>query len=325
MSDGRAPRLLLAVCLAVFLLTALLPLCGCKKKGEAAGTGTGGGRRLALGGADAVEDAFEDAEDTRPQAATQADQGAGAAESAGAARRGPRGGGGAQAARAGGGEAGAGRGPGAGRGGRRGGGRAAGPGAGAAPAPAAEAAEGAAAEAEPGAGEEAAPKAPATGIPEVDKMAKVREFAALFGPVTLINSKDWDGTEFEWVSVTAEEGKVKGRQIVMPVGMVLNAEYLEVLEGYFPIYVRAARPLGQITSKDTITEPRKPKRTLDEIRKLQTESLRVRLQQEQAAQAEAAAAGEAATAGPGGPGGMRGGPGGMRGGRRGMRGGRRGM
>jgi hypothetical protein len=153
-------------------------------------------------------------------------------------------------------------------------------------------------------------------------MAKVREFAALFGPTTFIKSKDWDGTEFEWVSVTSEEGKVKGRQIVMPVGMVTNAEYLEVLEGYFPIYVRAARPLGEITSKETIVEPRKPKRTLDEIRKLQTETRRVQLQQEQAAQADAAAAGGETAAGPGG---MRGGPRGMRGGPRGMRGGRRGM
>jgi hypothetical protein len=160
-----------------------------------------------------------------------------------------------------------------------------------------------------------------TGIPEVDKMALVREFAALYGTTTLIKSKDWDGTEFEWVSVTADEGKVKGRQIVMPVNMVTNAKYLEWLEGYFPIYIRAARPLGQIVSRETITEPRKPKRTTKEIRELETTAARARQEARRLAEEEAAAeGGVGAGPGMGGPG--RGGFGGMRGGRGGRGGGR---
>jgi hypothetical protein len=159
-----------------------------------------------------------------------------------------------------------------------------------------------------------------TGIPEVDKMALLREFAALYGPTTLIKSKDWDGTEFEWVSVTSDEGKVKGRQVVMPVNMVMNAKYLEWLEGYFPIYVRAARPLGEIVSRETITEPRKPKRTTKEIRELEGAAARARA----AAQADADAAAEEAGVGggPGMGGRGRGGFGGMRGGRGGRGGGR---
>jgi hypothetical protein len=149
-------------------------------------------------------------------------------------------------------------------------------------------------------------------------MAKVREFAALYGTTTLIKSKDWDDTEFEWVSLTAEEGKAKGRQIVMPVNMVTNAKYLESLEGYFPIYVRAARPLGEIVSKETISEPRKPKRTTKEIRELETAVARARAAAQAAADAAAQEAGVGAGPGMGGPGGR----GGMRGGRGGMRGGR---
>ncbi|MCJ7749896.1 MAG: hypothetical protein MUQ65_02190, partial [Armatimonadetes bacterium] len=122
------------------------------------------------------------------------------------------------------------------------------------------------------AGAEAAEEQPAasavTGIPEVDKMAAVREFAALYGPTTLIKAKDWNGTELEWVALAAEDGKAKGKQIAMPVSMVTGAKYLEVLDGYFPIYVRGVRPLGEIVSKETITVARKPKRSVEEIRVL---------------------------------------------------------
>jgi len=119
-------------------------------------------------------------------------------------------------------------------------------------------------------------------------MAAVREFAALYGPTTLIKAKDWNGTELEWVSLAAEDGKAKGKQIAMPVSMVTGAKYLEVLDGYFPIYVRGVRPLGEIVSKETITVARKPKRSVEEIRVLAAG--------DRTAAATAAAAAAAATA-----------------------------
>jgi uncharacterized membrane protein YgcG len=156
----------------------------------------------------------------------------------------------------------------------------------------------------------------ATNIPEVDRMAAIREFAALYGPTTIIKAKDWDETELEWVSLTSEEEKTKGREIVMPVSMVVHAKYQEQLGGYFPIYQRDGRSLGEIVSRETITEPRKPKRTPEELRDL----IRQVRREAQAALAEAEAAEAEAGVGRGGVGaggGMRGG--GMRGG--GMRGG----
>ena len=80
-----------------------------------------------------------------------------------------------------------------------------------------------------------------------------------------------------------------------------------------PIYVRAARPLGEIVSRETITEPRKPKRTTKEIRELETTAARARAAAQAAADAETAEAGVGGGPGMGGRG--RGGFGGMRGGR----------
>ncbi len=139
----------------------------------------------------------------------------------------------------------------------------------------------------------------------------------MFGSTTLIKSKDWDGTEFEWVQVTAENEPVKGRKIIMPLGMLISTKYMETLEGYFPIYAADSRPLGKVESKGTITVPRKPKRTPEEIRELEQG---VAAAAAKAAAEAAVAEGGAAGAGGAGAGGMRGGGGGgMRGG--GMRGG----
>ncbi len=312
MADSRAPRLRLAVCVAVLVVAGLAIMAGCKKQ-EA-----GAGRRLAMGGEEALEEASDAAAGAEAEATAEVEAGAAGTESSGPAGRGA-----GRRGAGGGGGPGAGRGGPGGSGGRRGGGRGGGARAGAGPGAmggqtaAAPPEAGASAEA-PAAAEETSP--PETGIPEVDKMARVREFAALFGPTTLIKSKDWDDTEFEWVSVNAEGGKVKGQQIVMPARMVTDAEYLEVLEGYFPIYVRGGRSLGEIVSKETIIEPRQPKRSPTEVRKLELAVERAAAAAAAAAAAEAA--GEAAAVGGPGRGGMRGGGRAGRG-RRGGRGGGR--
>jgi hypothetical protein len=162
-------------------------------------------------------------------------------------------------------------------------------------------------------------KGATTGIAEVDKMKKIRDFAAVFGPTTLIKAQDRNGTELEWVAVTPDSGKEKGRQVVMPLSMLMQPEYPEVLEGYFPIYVRGGRPLGNIVSKATVTEKRRPKKDLRAIREEEAQKKRAAQPTQEAAAAEAGPA----AGGPGGRGmgGMRGGMrgGGMRGG--GMRGG----
>ncbi len=143
-------------------------------------------------------------------------------------------------------------------------------------------------------------------------MAKIRDFAAVFGATTLIKAQDWNGTELEWIAVTPDSGKEKGRQIVLPLSMVMSAEYPETIEGYFPIYVRASRPLGKIVSKATVTALRREKKDP----KIIAEATRKKAASA-AGQAGEAAAGAAAAGPAAGPGGMPGG--GMRGG--GMRGG----
>jgi len=100
---------------------------------------------------------------------------------------------------------------------------------------------------------------------------------------------------------------------------VMNADYPEVLEGYFPIYERGARSLGKITSKVVVTAPRRPRKSPAEL----AEAAGKKRTAAAAAQAAAAGAAEAGAAAGGRGGGMRGGGmrgGGMRGG--GMRGGR---
>ncbi|MFB3882489.1 MAG: hypothetical protein ACE149_14575 [Armatimonadota bacterium] len=168
-------------------------------------------------------------------------------------------------------------------------------------------------------------KGATTGILEVDKMKKIRDFAAVFGATTLIKAQDQNGTELEWIAVTPDSGKEKGRQVVMPLSMLMAADYPEALEGYFPIYARGARPLGKVVSKATVTETRRPKKDLKKIRDEELAKKRKAAAAEQAATAETEAGGYPSAAGRGGMRGGRGGMGGgMRGGRGGMGGGMRG-
>jgi hypothetical protein len=169
-------------------------------------------------------------------------------------------------------------------------------------------------------------KGATTGILEVDKMKKIRDFAAVFGPTTLIKAQDQNGTELEWIAVTPDSGKEKGHQVVMPLSMLMVADYSEALEGYFPIYTRDVRPLGKIVSKATVTELRRPKKDLKKIRDEELAKKSKAAAAEEAAAAAAAEAGGYPSAAPqGGRGGMGGGRGGMGGGRGGMGGGRGGM
>jgi hypothetical protein len=66
---------------------------------------------------------------------------------------------------------------------------------------------------------------------DVDKAKKLQGFVALYGPITLVKEKNWDGTQLEYVRF-----KYQGQQIKLPVGMVYDAPNLEALTGYFKIY-----------------------------------------------------------------------------------------
>ncbi len=140
-------------------------------------------------------------------------------------------------------------------------------------------------------------KGATTGIPEVDKMNRIRDFAAVFGATTLIKAQDWNGTDLEWIAVTPDSGKEKGRQIVMPLSMLMSAEYPEMLEGYFPIYTRGIRPLGKVASKATVTATRRPRK---DLRQLAEEARKKRVAAIAAAAPQAAAGGATAGGGRGG-------------------------
>jgi hypothetical protein len=174
----------------------------------------------------------------------------------------------------------------------------------------------------------------ATGIPEVDEAEKVRDFAALYGPVTRLDEKDWDGRVLEWVvfSYDGDNRKLQGRTFKLPLSMVVDAPCAEILEGYFPIYAATARPTGKKISAQIVTAPPRAKLSPEEVKEIIRKSRPQVAAAEEGAAAGATAggAGQVARGGMGGGprGGMgRGGPrGGMgRGGRggRGMRGGGR--
>jgi hypothetical protein len=194
------------------------------------------------------------------------------------------------------------------------------------PADAGEAAPGSPETAEADAEEEET-EAKDTRIPEVDAAAKINDFAALYGPATLIDEETWDGRVLQWVTVSYDLDTdylqhLKGRKIKLPLSMIMEAELMEALENYFPIYaVSKHRAEGKtIASKTYTAAERVEKKTTKEIRAYYTEKRAKRQAAVEAQQAAAAeAGGTAAGAGPGaGPGGRMGG--GMGGGR--MRGGR---
>ena len=117
-------------------------------------------------------------------------------------------------------------------------------------------------------GEETA--AATTKIPEVDEAEKVRDFAALYGPVTRLDEKDWDGRLLEWVVFTYDGSsrKLKGRSYKLPLSMVVDAPCAEILEGYFPIYAATARPTGKTISTQIVTAPRRPEHSPEEVKEI---------------------------------------------------------
>jgi len=171
---------------------------------------------------------------------------------------------------------------------------------------------------EAGAGAAAGPAEAETGIAAVDTAAKLRDFAAIYGPTTRVDEKDWDGHVLQSVIVSYDGddrllSHIRGKQIKLPLDMIENADYMETLEGYFPIYVAAGRPSGEVVSKETITAPRREPRSLKELRELQGAKRKAAAAVTAAAgEGETVAAGAGPAAGSGGPAG-RGGRGGRRG------------
>lgn len=173
----------------------------------------------------------------------------------------------------------------------------------------------------PAEGEAEAAAALPAGIPpeeelsEVEQAEKLRDFAAVYGPTTRTEEKDWNGNSLRWVSFTydGERRTIDGKTIKLPLRMVLNSPYPELLEGWFPIYTAGGRPSGELISRETITAPSRPKMTLEEIQQAKKEAAGAAAAQE-GAEGEAAEAGtpaaETAPAAAPGParGGRRGGP-----------------
>jgi hypothetical protein len=130
-------------------------------------------------------------------------------------------------------------------------------------------------------------------LSEVEKTEKIRAFAAAYGPIQLVQEKNWDDRILNWVTFTHE-----GKKFKMPLVMIYDAPNPEILEGYFGVYPASGSPgkavaTQTITASSTISVPAEPEPAF------------------QAAEAEAEAAVPAAA-----------GPEGRRG--RGARGGRRG-
>jgi len=90
---------------------------------------------------------------------------------------------------------------------------------------------------------------PAREMPEADRAKKIREFASLYGPVTLCYEKNWDGRILQWVMFT-----YRGAHIKMPLSMVLDVAKPKELEDYFVIYPASGSPgKGTVTYKITAT------------------------------------------------------------------------
>jgi len=81
--------------------------------------------------------------------------------------------------------------------------------------------------------EPAAPTIKPREMSDLDKAKKLQAFKTLYGPTTIVEEKNWDGTLVEYVKFAHG-----GKQVKMPVGMVYDAEDPKSLEGYFEIYVR---------------------------------------------------------------------------------------
>jgi hypothetical protein len=68
-------------------------------------------------------------------------------------------------------------------------------------------------------------------IPEAERVKKIRDFIAVYGPITIAQEKDWDGRVLEWAVFTYKSMGVK-----MPLSMIIDAPKPKELEGYFRIY-----------------------------------------------------------------------------------------
>jgi hypothetical protein len=161
-------------------------------------------------------------------------------------------------------------------------------------------------------------------VPEEKADPQINKFAALYGPTSLEYEETWDGRSLQWVTVTYDLDtswlkQYKGRTIRLPLTLVMEADLMETLEGYFPIYAESPhRVKGEIVSSKTYTPA-------ERVEKLSPKEVREHFETKRAAAAQAAA--EQAAAGDAGAGGAAGGGpamggagagGGMRGG--GMRG-----
>jgi hypothetical protein len=87
-----------------------------------------------------------------------------------------------------------------------------------------------------GAGRQAAPVAAALPvgpvvIPEAERVKKIRDFIALYGPITIAHEKDRDGRILEWAVFS-----YKSQSFKMPLSMILDAPKPQQLERYFRIY-----------------------------------------------------------------------------------------
>ena len=83
---------------------------------------------------------------------------------------------------------------------------------------------------------------------EVQKAAKIQRFAALYGPVVWTKERNWDGRLIEWATL-----KHQGRSVKLPVSLIMDAQRLSILDGYFWIYNDTG--VRKVASKQTITAP----------------------------------------------------------------------
>jgi len=68
-------------------------------------------------------------------------------------------------------------------------------------------------------------------LTDVEKAKKLQAFSALYGPVTVVKEKNWDGAELEYARF-----KYQGQQIKLPMGIIYDARTPKELAGYFGMY-----------------------------------------------------------------------------------------
>ena len=68
-------------------------------------------------------------------------------------------------------------------------------------------------------------------LTDVEKAKKLQAFSALYGPVTVVKEKNWDGAELEYARF-----KYQGQQVKLPMGIIYDARKPKELAGYFGMY-----------------------------------------------------------------------------------------